>query len=301
MPRYTVFGLTLDSPIPLPLPACTAASSPDAIVKLITPAPQPPEQPFISFSDDRGGSRITVTPPGVGQFTVTNGSDISVQPDIFGEFSSFLPLYLTGSILSLRLYQRGLLVLHGSVVRIQNRAVAFLGHSGAGKSSAAAACCEQGYPLLADDIAAVVLSADGALVQPGFPRLKVPSRTARVLNIPPESLVAVHPEIDDEFALPLHDRFCPEPQPLAALYLLEQGERFEITRCPPTRALVELLPHAVPSRYGQNGGNAQFRQLSALVRNVPLFHLLRPLDLKQLSLLPRVVADHLLTLPDSAG
>ncbi len=293
MPQYTCFGITLRSPIQLPLLTCTSDSVPDVVINLSPPAVQPQGQPFLSFSDDLGCTQITMRPPDVGRFTLCNGSTVSFQPDVSGRFSSLLELYLTGSILSLLLYQRGLLVLHGSVVRIQNRAVAFLGHSGAGKSSAAAACCRQGHELLADDIVVVSLSDQKALAQPGFPRLKVHVETAGALDIPVQSLVSVHPEIDDELALLLHNQFCPEAQPLAVVYLLGDGEREEVKPLSPAAALVELLQHAMPSRYGQNGGARQFEQLSALVRQVPVFHLLRPGNLEQLHQLPQLVENHL--------
>jgi len=297
MPHYTCFGITLHSPIQLPLESSTTDSVSDVVINLTPPAVQPQDQPFYSFSEDRGITEIIVRPPMVGEFTICNGNTISFQPDTSGEFSSLVGLYLTGSILSLLLYQRGLLVLHGSVVSVQNKAAAFLGHSGAGKSSIAAACCQQGHSLLADDITAITLSEDSALVQPGFPRIKIHVQTAEALNISTESLAIVHPEIKDEFVLFFHDQFCTRPKPLAAVYLLTESEDVEIERLSPAAALVELLPHAIPSRYGQNGGAHQFEQLSALVRQVPIFRLLRPNNLKQLDQLPQAVENHLANLP----
>lgn len=293
MPQYTCFGITLHSPIQLPLVSSKTASLSDAVINLSLPAVQQQDQPFLSFSKDCGLTQITMRPPDVGQFTICNGKTISFQPDASATFSSYLGLYLTGSILSLLLYQRGLLVLHGSVVSIHTKAAAFLGHSGAGKSSAAAACCQQGHSLLADDITAINLSHDATLVRPGFPRLKVHMKTAEALNIPIKSLTAVHPDINDEFALLLHDQFCTRPEPLAAIYLLTEGKKTNIERLPPAAGLIELLQHAMPSRYGVGGGAHQFKQLSALVRQVPIFRLVRPDNLKQLHLLPPIIETHL--------
>ncbi len=293
MPQYTCFGITLRSPLQLPLLTCTSDVLPDVVIDLSPPAVQPQDRPFLLFSDDLGYSQITICPPDVGRFTLCNGTTVSFQPDLSGRFSSLLELYLTGSILSLLLYQRGLLVLHGSVVRIQDRAVAFLGHSGAGKSSAAAACCRQGHAFLADDIVALSLSGQDVFVQSGFPRLKVHIDTAEALDIPVQSLVSVHPEIDDERALQLDDQFCQEAQSLAAVYLLGEGEQEEMKPLSPAAALVELLQHAMPSRYGQNGGARQFEQLSTLVRQVPVFHLLRPGNLEHLHGFSQFVENHL--------
>ncbi len=293
MPQYTCFGITLRSPVQLPLLSCTSDTIPDVVINLSSPAVQPQDLPFFSFSEDCGLTQITVRPPEVGRFTLCSGTTVSFQPDVSGRFSSLLELYLTGSIFSLLLYQRDLLVLHGSVVRIGNKTVAFLGHSGAGKSSAAAACCRQGHALLSDDIVALSLSDREVLVQAGFPRLKVHQETAAALQIPLEALVSVHPEIDDELALPLDDQFCAEAQPLTAVYLLGEGEQEEMQPLTPAVALVELLQHAMPSRYGQNGGARQFEQLSSLVRQIPVFHLLRSNNLEQLTRFPQFVENHL--------
>jgi len=296
MPQYTCFGLSLHSPISLPFVPCTTAHPADVLVTLVPPAMQRYNQPFLSFSEDCGLTKIVMRPPGVGKFTLRSGNAIFFQPDSTGNDFSLLELFLTGSLLSLLLYQRGLLVLHGSVVRIHNRVIAFLGHSGSGKSSAAAACYRQGHPLFADDITALDLSCGTPLVQPGFPRLKVHAETAEALRLSIQSLPPVHPDLHDEFALPLGEQFCTEEEPLSTVYLLEDGKQVEIEKLTPVRALVELLQHAQPTRHGHNGGAKQFEQLSMLVRQVPIFRLRRPRNLKLLQQLPQVIENHLATL-----
>jgi hypothetical protein len=62
---------------------------------------------------------------------------------------------LLGPILGFLLHLRGTPCLHGSAVAVDGRAVAFLGHSGAGKSTTAAAFVRAGYPALTDDVLAL--------------------------------------------------------------------------------------------------------------------------------------------------
>jgi len=293
MPLYMCFGVTLQAPIPLPLVSCTADLPADVVVTVLPPAEQQYAQPFLSFSEDCGFTEIVMRPPGVGTFTLSRGRDISFEPDSSGSASSLLELFLTGSILSLLLYQRGLLVLHGSVVKIQKTTVAFVGHSGAGKSSAVAACCRQGHALLADDITAIDFSTGVPFVQSGFPRLKVHERTAEALGLPIGPLAPVHPDMDDEFSLPLEGQFSPDSEPLGAVYLLGKGENMELERLSSGTALVELLQHAQPSRHGHCGGAHQFEQLAALVRQVPVFRLQRPRNFGLLLQLPQVIGNHL--------
>ncbi|MEN8140558.1 MAG: hypothetical protein ABFR97_04970, partial [Thermodesulfobacteriota bacterium] len=259
------------------------------------PDPSQKEEPFFTFSPDDGLTEIVLHTPGVGSFTISQGTKITIQPVLPAPPASILALYLTGSVLSLLLYQRGLTVLHGSVVTIAGQAVTFLGHSGAGKSSVAAACLQQGHSLLADDAAAIELNRDQSMVLPGFPRLKVHEKTIQALAMATEGLTVI--EDDDggkEYALPVQEQFAATPAPLAAIYLLDyDADRVRVEKVSPASALIELLPHAMPSRYGQSGGAQQFGQLSRLVKEVPVFRLQRPRNLDQLQLIPEFIEKHL--------
>src|SRR4029079_11072076 len=67
----------------------------------------------------------------------------------------------------------GDLVLHGSAVVIDGRAIAFLGPSRRGKSTLAAGFAKAGYPFLTDD--GLILDRDGEdyLVRPRAPSLRL--------------------------------------------------------------------------------------------------------------------------------
>ena len=85
-----------------------------------------------------------------------------------------LRLYLLGPALALLLHQRGFLVLHASAVSLDGGVVAFLGHSGHGKSTTAATLHARGAAIVADDVVAVDLGAPGGpAALPGFPLLKL--------------------------------------------------------------------------------------------------------------------------------
>ncbi|MFJ8811691.1 hypothetical protein [Amycolatopsis thermoflava] len=75
-----------------------------------------------------------------------------------------LTVLATGALLAVHLTLNSHLVLHASAVRAGERALAFVGASGMGKSTLAAALCGHGCDLVADD----VLRVDpGGLVHPG--------------------------------------------------------------------------------------------------------------------------------------
>ncbi|MBU1419335.1 MAG: hypothetical protein KKD01_15045 [Proteobacteria bacterium] len=298
MPRYSCFGIDLLSAVPLALPESQKKDSVEAFVTLVEPAEFSMEKPFLSLSEDNGFTKIVLSAPGVAQFTIRTGKEVFVQPDLNSN-SLMIPLYLTGSVLSLLLFQRGLLVLHGSVISINGHGVVFLGHSGAGKSSMAASCLQMaGNLLVADDAAVIRFAKDTVMALPGFPRLKVDNKTVLALNMVNSELTNLEPVIDDEFALHLDKRFSRDAVPLKAIYLLDGGDREEeMEPVSSAAALIKLLQHTIPSRYGENGGPQQFRQLSTLLRSIPVFIFRRPKNLSRLHLAPQILAEHLAALP----
>lgn len=297
MPNYRCFGVNLSSTIPLALPETTGNHSADIVIAIAEPAVLEQKYSFLSLSQDYGFTEIILRAPGVAQFSIYKGSQVTVQPDIDCN-TSLIPLYLVGSVLSLLLFQRGFLVLHGSAVSIRGQGGTFLGHSGAGKSSIAAACLQKkGTQLVADDAAVISFEKDGVKVLPGFPRLKIHNLTAAALDIPLNSLIGLEPAIDEESVLQLGGRFSSKAVPLKALYLLEIGgekESFELVA--PAKAFVMLLQHTIPSRYGENGGPRQFQQLANLLDRVPVFLFRRPKDLGRLPRASRNIAEHLASL-----
>ena len=68
--------------------------------------------------------------------------------------------YLLGPVFGFTLRLRGVTCLHASAVVIDEQAVVFLGQSGAGKSTTAAAFAQLGYPVLSDDVVALVDKVD---------------------------------------------------------------------------------------------------------------------------------------------
>ena len=82
--------------------------------------------------------------------------------------------WLYGTVFAYLLQSRGYLVLHGSAVLVNNKAVIFSGDSGAGKSTIAAAMVARGYPLITDDVVALCYNEAGDLVVvPGPQRVKL--------------------------------------------------------------------------------------------------------------------------------
>lgn len=90
--------------------------------------------------------------------------------------------YLLGQALSFALIRHGLDPLHATVVTVGGRGAAFLGESGYGKSSLAAAFLAAGHRLLTDDLLVLTDGQPELAAHPGPPRLKLyPSSARRLL------------------------------------------------------------------------------------------------------------------------
>jgi hypothetical protein len=139
--------------------------------------------------------------------------------------------YLLGPILGLVLRLRGVTCLHASAVAFEDRSVAFVGQTGAGKSTTAAAFARRGYGAISDDIVALVEREGVIHVMPAYPHLCLWPESVRMLYDSSEALPKLLPDWEKR-----------------RLALGEEGTRFE-SRCLPLGAiyvLSERRPNPAP-------------------------------------------------------
>lgn len=147
-------------------------------------------------------------------------------------------VYLLGPIMGFVLRRRGLTSLHASAVVIDDRAVAFVGPPGAGKSTTAAAFAGLGHSVVSDDIVPLLDRGSFFEVQSGYPCVCLWPHSVSSLYGSPDVLPLLTPTWDKRY-LPLGDdkhRFQDEPLPLAGVYML--GKRL----ADPARPFVEPVP-----------------------------------------------------------
>jgi hypothetical protein len=127
--------------------------------------------------------------------------------------------YLAAQVLPFASLLRGFEVFHAAAVEIDGKAVAFLGSSGAGKSTIALNLHLGGAGLIADDVLAVEAGSDRALAHPGLGAVKV--RPGAVDLLDKRAVVSDEGVIgrgDDEVILSA--RVAGTPAPLEALCFL---------------------------------------------------------------------------------
>lgn len=104
--------------------------------------------------------------------------------------------YVLGPVLGVLLRLRGVTCLHASAVSIGERGVVFVGQTGTGKSTTAAAFARQGYGVISDDIVALVEDEGTFHVLPAYPQLCLWPESVQMLYDSPEALPRLVPNED---------------------------------------------------------------------------------------------------------
>lgn len=155
------------------------------------------------------------------RFLVSDGQRIVYAPEP-GFGVEDCAAFLGGSIFGFLMHQRGSIVLHASAVSIAGSAVLFCGPSGFGKSTLAAAMCQRGHGLLADDFCVVSFDPSGA---------PVIHSDARKHRLTEASLEALKPSGVEGAVAPDIAKYYVEPAvsaelgtiPLEAVHVLARG------------------------------------------------------------------------------
>jgi hypothetical protein len=266
--QYRTFALNIHSEVEMPH-LCPGGKELDVI---ITRGSVPRERRTATLLDEIALNKYT------GGFHITGGREIVVD-SIGGADPELLSLMLSGRIMAYLLRQRGMLALHASGVAIDGNVVLFLGTSGAGKSTAAAAFYAAGHHVVTDDIAAVKSVGPQSIVHPAGGRLRLFE----------ESLSAFGgSEPAGVFQFDKHTfhlkQDSPPQLPLSRIYLLEYGDRLKCEAIGAAAAVELLSRHSFVRRHklDQDSLAGHLSQCAAVVRNVPVLRLFRERSLTRL-------------------
>lgn len=283
-----LYGLTVESPFVLGHPA-SAGLRPDVRITVDD------LRTTVDGGADLLGRKIAAYSPGRPHYElydrgaegyfyrIHNVMDMLISPDtsevncrlVVGAPEGVVPVMLAGHVLATLLLLRGELVFHASAVEVDDRAVAFVGNSGGGKSTLAAIACRQGARLVSDDVLRVEPAGDDTVCYRGgsLLRLRPGSKALAEQADPPfdaglsadgRHLLAWAPTPLDR--LPVEAVFIPR--------LRDADHVLSRTALDPTSALFALLQFPrVQNWQDPETSASHFERLAALVQAVPVYFL----------------------------
>lgn len=313
--RYSLYGLTLQSNLPIPglLPAQSEASMDvdvtfrrqhreigfeqapwyisQALDENLAPiltvwrSKDASEYRFLycdktEFRIDRAGTRVSATwPDGLSLENTTS--------------------YLVGQISAFVLRLRGSVCLHASAILVNNRAIAIVGDKGAGKSTTAASFVKQGYSVVSEDVTPLLDRDSSFFVQPGYPRVNLWPEAVKSLNGTPDALPEIAPPWEKRYLDLQKDGACfyMHAARLGAVYILASRSSKQpaplIERLSTRDALISLLTFAHGRYLLEKPMRArEFDFMSRLAEVIPVRRVVPHTDLAHLDeLCERILQD----------
>ena len=157
-------------------------------------------------TDERGEPQLRVwkLPNGHSRIEYSDGTTFWIDEKlstIWGSWPAALSLenaasYLFGPILGILLRFRGQVCLHASAVVLGDECLVLSGPAGAGKSTTAAAFARAGYPIISDDIAALIDRSGTFYVTSAYPYLCLWPESVEMLYGSPDALPKIAAEWD---------------------------------------------------------------------------------------------------------
>jgi hypothetical protein len=288
--HYAAYGLGIRSDIPLP-ELTHATQGDDFRIRLTAPGDSMEGRSIEWKGDPVPEARFNY--PGLARFVVRGGRDLAITPHPEGDITLFR-LYVQGMMLASALHQRGLFVLHSSVMEVNGSAIGFMGPIGAGKSTFASAFRALGHKVVADDNAALELDGPRPLVLPAFPSVKIYPEIARTLGFERDSLRPMHASQVKE-AQCVSDAFSPTRLPMRCIYVLDREADSQPTRLSPVETITEFLRHSVPTRWGVRGDGRHLKMCSCLAQMVPLFRVRTFKELSEIQTIAQRIEAHALS------
>ena len=297
---YVGFGLTIRSELILPELERGADGDAEADVEVRLGVLAGPEwDRIVGIENDAFRLRVA----GIGRFEAVEGRRVTIDPDPAATEAE-LRAYLLGTMFGALFQQRGLLALHASAVAALpgedggDQAIAFVGESGAGKSTMAMALNARGHRLLCDDVTVVRQDEAGLpLVWPGVRRLKLWSTSIEAGGGSTQGLEPVLSR-EDKFHVPSDHVAAYRPFQLRALFLLATDEALKEVRIDRLRgaaAIQTLISHTFRGRIVpfMSASERHFRACVALLDHMPVYRLLRPWGLGHIDDVCDAIAQHI--------
>jgi hypothetical protein len=291
MYSYSAYGLIIKCAVPLP-DLVESDGPADVVMRFgkvaLTDAPQPNSDFRMHFK----GGRAYISYRGLGSCEVIHGREIIGDPEKNLD-ENVVSILALGPGMSMLLHQRGFLTLHASCVKIGETAVAFMGSSGSGKSTIAAAMHVRGHGVVSDDVTVIDNFGPEPAAYPGYPGLHLLPDMANLFRDRLDEPTRIDAE-DLKAKFLVHPGFPRSPAPIKRIYLVSDGPNVEMSGLSGHKAVYELINNSYWIRLTHDFRPASyFLQCARLCAQIPIMRLTRPRTGSALPELAKLVEDDL--------
>jgi hypothetical protein len=223
--------------------------------------------------------RVLFKVPETGIFLIEDGKKIIFSPEKDAD-EGLIRLFILGTCMGAILMQREILPLHGSAITINGKAYAFVGESGTGKSTLAAAFMKEGFPMISDDVIAVSLTENyEPMVFPSYPQQKLWQDSLSKFEMELGNFKSLYAR-ETKYSVPAHANFYNGKLPLGGIYELVKGEEENI-KIQPIKGLERfhtLYRHTYRNLFLEPLGliDWHFTTSTKLINQLPLYQIMRP-------------------------
>ena len=295
--HYRAYGLRIRSEIEVPFTVPGAEAEPDLTIRLGAVPVSLRDVTSVWGGWQAAPGRVLLNVRGTARYLIAErGREVVVDP--CEGSGGAVRAFLLGSVLGACLQQRGRLTLHASAVETDAGAALFAGPQGVGKSTLLAALLHRGYRMLADDVSAITLDADGSpQVSGAFPHLRLWADVMDLLrwNGTERAIEEVR-GARSKWCVPV-ERFRDAPLAVRAVFVLSAhgGDSIAIWPAPASTAFASLVEHTYRPRLVRELGleRRHFRMVGATVRHAPVIRVGRPRDSFQIDALVDRIVEYL--------
>lgn len=297
---YRIYGNVLCSQVELP--QLLSAEEGKADIELVlVPIERKTEKLTDCFVDKVTKERIYFCNQ-VGVFEITEGRRIAIWPNPDVTLDKMTPFVL-GYGMAMLFWQRGMHAIHCSAVECDGKAILIAGYSGSGKSTLTTCLLDNGFRLVADDVA-ILKSRQGekVTVYPAFPQQKL-CRDAVVRNKYDVKELWYIDEDKDKFAVARRDNFCENESELAGIVFLGVNPDTEQVECCELKGhskLITLLEnHFLFPMFRQNQvfSTEDMSCCLWIAQSVPMYSIRRPEGIDSTEEQMRYIKEKIMTLP----
>jgi hypothetical protein len=308
MAIYRFGGLRIASDFPLfELPVCrNETESRCEVVIRCAPIPERIASAAAKFlnghySGTYDGRDVLIDSSTVGRFLLRAGEEILIELTPSSNDDD-VRAYLLGSVFGTLCHQRGITPLHASAIDVADGCVAFVGASGAGKSTSVAALARRGHEIIADDECFLQLGTNGdVLAWPGISRIRLWEDARAALGFDGPGVEREMQEYNKYYVPVRPPRNPTQSRPLRRVYQLHRVPNgvTEVTRLHGADAVEVLMQNVYPPGLAAPLGYQShvFTVCAAAARDVPVFRLSRPWDLAALDQGIGLLESHLRNIP----